>query len=221
MYKLAAQQPIPAETSFCPGPYILGWKIAPCLLDTISSAILLSFIVVAGSVWYFGVLRDVRAAARRTEVEEDGETRPLLQQDPQGSRPLLDPHDSQTTASFISILARFLSPLIFVTYIFDLGLDFYQATHPEVPTTIFQDLAAHTVANVLASFAWLMATAFTFFAATLDRDEWLEMPRDGVPMVIKQFWILSLITETMQLYQWIVTMLNPLNGEHLSHSLFP
>ncbi|TPX63341.1 hypothetical protein SpCBS45565_g06690 [Spizellomyces sp. 'palustris'] len=193
---------VPAETSFCPGPYVLSGRIAPCLLDTIASAVLLAFIVVAGSVWYFGILRDARAAST-------GERQRLLQQDGQAAEERS--HESQATRSLSSIIARIISPLVLLTYLIDLGLDFYQATHPEVPTTIIQDLSARTVADVLASFAWLIASTFVFFAATLDRNEWHEMPRDRVPMPIKQFWILAFIVETVQVYQWIAAMTHPLD----------
>ncbi|KAJ3043567.1 Homocysteine S-methyltransferase 1 [Rhizophlyctis rosea] len=61
---------------------------------------------------------------------------------------------------------------------------------------------ARTTADVLGSFAWLIATALAAFTGAIGI----------VPSVLKHFWTLALVLESVQMYQWVINIADPLYG---------
>ncbi|KAJ3297006.1 Homocysteine S-methyltransferase 1 [Borealophlyctis nickersoniae] len=216
--------------SFCPGPYFFSHRISPCLFNLTSASILLLFIVLAGSGWYFDLLsrhaahRQRRRASgdrgvRRRLLDEGGEANGDDEEDEEAPssdvpiRPAAPSFDA-ASSSPLSTAARVFSTIALLTFLLDLAVDLYHVSHPEIPTSVSRNVTARTTADVLASFAWLIETAFAFFVATLGMGD-AGFGREGspkVPFVLQQFWGLALVLETVELYQWAINIADPLLG---------
>ncbi|KAJ3020564.1 Homocysteine S-methyltransferase 1 [Thoreauomyces humboldtii] len=226
-FSLSKQPPV-AETQFCPPPYIRGIAIAPCLVDVVSAAVLLAIVFVLAVFFYTKCLArlsplpsTVLADIRNEAVASSNSNSRAFPRPGNSSvserTPLLTPSSTAATlrererdySSATSAIARIAASAVLITWLVSLGFDFYQSTHPDVPSTITRDLSAHTLSSVLQSFAWLIATAVLFFVETLHdgdhhwRGEDLIGPT-GFPFVIQFFIVLATLTESMQLYQWLV-----------------
>ncbi|KAL2911106.1 ATP-binding cassette-type vacuolar membrane transporter Hmt1 [Polyrhizophydium stewartii] len=131
--------------------------------------------------------------------------------------PALAEAASQAAASHLqkySSVARTLSVSILLTCAMDMLADLYFATYPDMGSVMVPHRAARVVADVLAAFAWLIAAAVAFFAATWDVAEYArranaDLQLVGIPAVLQRFWVLALMLEFLRAYNWAVFIAAP------------
>ncbi|KAJ3146768.1 Homocysteine S-methyltransferase 1 [Geranomyces variabilis] len=175
----------------CPGPYVDGWGISPCLWDNATAAVLLALIVIYGTLWARAVLR----RAPHAEPPAVDQRTPLLHNHRQsGSEPQRDVQVDSPPA--VSIVPRLFTPAIFALHLAALASDFLLVDSKT------ENVTAKVLADTGMAFAWLIATTLVFFAGTLNATEWRNRPRDGLPSAVKLFWSAAYLFATIKLPMW-------------------